>query len=76
MKNYPEDSIGRFINQHSKRFKYLLVNRVDLNNQFQTYEEVFPDTAKISKIYARHLEQSDSFLTYFTTFLAPIRNPI
>lgn len=75
VKNYTEDATGRFISRHSRRFEYLLVNRVDVKNQVQTYKKMFPDTVKISKMYADHLAQSDSFLTYLNTFLAPMQEP-
>ncbi|MEM9831185.1 MAG: hypothetical protein AAF944_11145 [Bacteroidota bacterium] len=75
IKNQTQDSIGQFINRYPKRFNYLLTNRTDLRSELTRYEEMYPDTVKISQAFARHLQQCDSFLLYVNTFLTPIQNP-
>ena len=75
VKDNTQDSIGQFIHRHSKRFEYLLTNRTDLKNQIPAYQEMFPDTAKISHSFTLHLQQRDSFLLYVNTFLTPLQSP-
>ena len=65
-----ETSLNKEINKHKRRFEYILQNRTDFKQD--SFQNLFPDTLKMTKIYRQNLEKDTKIKTYFLKLANPL----
>lgn len=70
------DSISLFLNKHSRRFEYILMNRTSAIFRDSTFQNLFPDTTQMTKIYCEKLSRDDVSLNYLNSFIYPKKKSI
>ena len=68
------DSTSRFLNKHKRRFVYILMNKTSDIFRDPTFQNLFPDTIQMSKIYCEKLSKDELSLGYLNAFMNPSRN--
>lgn len=65
-----ETSLNKEINKHKRRFEYILQNRTDFKQD--SFQNLFPDTLKMTTIYRQNIEQDNKINTYFLKLANPL----
>jgi hypothetical protein len=65
-----ETSINQQIRKHNRRFEYILQNRTDFKNE--SFQNLFPDTLKMTGIYRATLEDNLKTKSYFMKLALPL----
>ena len=68
------DSIGVFLNKYPRRFSYILKNRTNKIYEDSTFQNLFPDTLKMSEVYRQQLKKNSIVLGYLNSFANPNRS--
>ncbi|WP_199118168.1 hypothetical protein [Pedobacter sp. ASV28] len=64
--------LGEGMRKYPRRFRFILVNRSKFQN---IYENLYPDTAQINRLYTQSLSADTSFMGYFSELSLPFQNP-
>lgn len=67
------DSISLFMNKYSRRFEYVVMNKTGAIFRDSTFQNLFPDTIQMSKIYCEKLGNDKATLTYLNAFINPCK---
>lgn len=65
-----ETSVNQQIRKHNRRFEYILQNRTDFKNE--SFQNLFPDTLKMTGIYRNNLEDNLKTKNYFMKLALPL----
>ena len=65
-----ETSLNKQINKHKRRFEYILQNRTDFKQE--SFQNLFPDTLKMTDIYRRNIEKDSKIKMYFLKLANPL----
>ena len=65
-----ETSLNKEINKHKRRFEYILQNRTDFKQD--SFQNLFPDTLKMTKNYRQNIEKDTKIKTYFLKLANPL----
>lgn len=68
IKDNATDSVGKFITRHPRRFRYLLAN----NSKFQGLDSLYPDVAKMNRLYIDSIKADKKFITAFQNLTSPV----
>jgi len=69
--NHFDDSLGVFMNKYSRRFEYILTNRTDHIFKDSIFQDLFPDTVRMSRIYNQRIGEDKLLLKYLNSFANP-----
>lgn len=62
------DNLGKFIAKYPRRFRYLLAN----NSKFQGLDSLYPDVAKMNRLYIEGIKSDEKFVKHFQNLTNPI----
>ena len=65
-----ETSLNKEIKKHNRRFEYILQNRTDFKQD--SFQNLFPDTLKMTMIYQQNIENDIKIKTYFLKLANPL----
>ena len=65
-----ETSLNKEIKKHNRRFEYILQNRTDFKQD--SFQNLFPDTLKMTMIYQQNIENDTKIKTYFLKLANPL----
>ena len=66
--------LNQEIKKHNRRFEYLLQNRTDFKQD--SFQNLFPDTLKMTAIYRKNLEGDKKAKNYFMKLAQPLTNSV
>ena len=61
---------NQLIRKYHRRFEYILQNRTDFKND--SFQNLFPDTLKMTNIYRKSIENDSKFKSYFMKLSQPL----
>lgn len=65
------DSLAIFINKNKRRFSYVLNNKTNDIYQDSSFQNLFPDTIKMTEVYRQQLKKNTKALSYLKSFAYP-----
>ena len=71
IRNDSHGPLGEGMRKFPRRFRFILANKSKFQN---TYESLYPDTAKINSLYTQSLATDPLFMSYFSKLALPFQN--